>query len=79
MAGDKYESAGILSGSSLTMNKALQNLVQHARIEPDEALRMCSMYPAKVLGLDQELGCIKQGYKASMVLLNDDLEVISLL
>ncbi|MEQ1677479.1 MAG: N-acetylglucosamine-6-phosphate deacetylase, partial [Chitinophagaceae bacterium] len=31
--GDKYEADGILSGSALTMNKALQNLVTHAGIE----------------------------------------------
>lgn len=78
-AGDKYEAASILSGSALTMNRALQNLVQHAGIAADEALRMCSLYPARVMGLDKELGRIGKGYKASMVALDKDLQVIQLL
>lgn len=66
LAGDKYESNNILSGSALTMMKAFKNLVVHCDIEPDEALRMCSLYPAQVLGLN-DLGKIEKGYKASFV------------
>jgi N-acetylglucosamine-6-phosphate deacetylase len=79
LAGDKYEAGGILSGSALTMQKALYNLVNHAEIELDEALRMCSLYPARLLGLDQQTGRIRTGYKADMVVLNDKLEVTTLL
>lgn len=79
LAGDKYESGGILSGSALTMGKALYNLVNHVNIKLDESLRMCSLYPAKVMGLDHELGRIRPGYKADMVLVNDDLQSVSLL
>lgn len=78
-AGDKYESGSILSGSALTMGKALYNLVNHANIKVDEALRMCSLYPAKVMGHDHDLGRIRPGYKADFVLLNDDLRSVSLL
>jgi N-acetylglucosamine-6-phosphate deacetylase len=78
-AGDKYESGGILSGSALTMNKAVKNLVDHCRIELDEALRMCSQYPAKVLGMENGLGKIENGYKANMVVMNEKMEVRKLL
>jgi N-acetylglucosamine-6-phosphate deacetylase len=78
-AGNKYESDGILSGSALTMQKALYNLVSKAGIELDESLRMCSLYPARALKLDHELGRVKPGYKADMVLLDDQLEVITML
>ena len=67
--GDKFTADGILSGSALTMYKALQNLVNHCGIEPDEALRMCSLYPAQVMNMDDKLGRIAKGYKAEMVLL----------
>jgi len=67
--GDKYVADNILSGSALTMYKALQNLVSHAGIELTEALRMCSLYPAQVMRMDHELGRIVKGYKAKMVLL----------
>ena len=67
--GDKYIADGILSGSALTMYKALQNLVSHCEIELAEALRMCSLYPAQVMGMDDELGRIAIGYKAKIVIL----------
>jgi N-acetylglucosamine-6-phosphate deacetylase len=67
--GDKYTADGILSGSALTMYKALQNLVNHCGIELAEALRMCSLYPAQVMQMDDQLGKIAKGYKAKMVLL----------
>jgi N-acetylglucosamine-6-phosphate deacetylase len=79
--GDKYTAANILSGSALTMYKALQNLVNHAGIETGEALRMCSLYPAQVMGIDDKLGMIARGYRSKMVLipekLDDTLRLIS--
>jgi len=79
MAGDKYESAGILSGSALTMNKAVKNLIDHCGIELDEALRMGSLYPAKVMRMEKEAGKIKKGYKANIVVMNEKMEVMELL
>lgn len=72
LAGDKYAAAGILSGSALTMYKAMQNLVNYCGIEMGEAIRMCSLYPAKLIGLDHELGKIKKGYKAKLVVINQE-------
>ena len=81
LSGDKYEAANILSGSALTMDKALQNLVIQAGIEIAEAIRMCSLYPAKVLGMDEEVGRIAEGYRPVITVLDQGLhtvEVISL-
>ncbi len=72
--GDKYNADSILSGSALTMYKALQNLVNHAGIELAEALRMCSLYPARVIQMDDQFGKIAIGYKAKMVLLPETLD-----
>lgn len=71
-AGDKYESAGILSGSALTMAKAVNNLVEYAGIERGEALRMCSLYPARLMKMDDRVGLIKKGYEAKLVALNSN-------
>ena len=78
-AGDKYEADGILSGSALTMSQALLNLVQKAGIELGEALRMCSLYPARAVGIDNYRGRIKEGYAGEMVLLNNSGEFIKLI
>lgn len=74
--GDKYISNGILSGSALTMAKALQNMVNKVGVSLEEALRMVSLYPAKVLGLDSTLGKIEKGYTASLTVLDETLNVI---
>ena len=77
--GDKYVSNTILSGSALVMNKAVQNLVKHVGVELAEALRMCSLYPARVMGLEKQLGKIEKGFQAKMVLLNDRNDVVELI
>ncbi|HUM97924.1 MAG TPA: N-acetylglucosamine-6-phosphate deacetylase [Chitinophagaceae bacterium] len=78
LAGDKYEAAGILSGSALNMIKAFQNLVNKARIETGEAIRMCSLYPARVLKIDDRYGKIAPGYKAAFNILDKNLELIKI-
>ncbi len=78
IVGDKYESNGILSGSSLTMAKSLHNLVHHVGIELGEALRMVSLYPAQVMKKENQLGKIEIGYEASFVMLDASLEVTGL-
>ncbi len=72
--GDKYAAGNILSGSALTMYKALQNLIKHVGIETGEALRMCSLYPAQVMQMDDQLGRIAAGFKAKIVLLPELLD-----
>ena len=66
---DKYTAGNILSGSALTMYKSLQNLVKYAGIETGEALRMCSLYPAQLMQMDNGSGRIIKGYKAKIVIL----------
>jgi N-acetylglucosamine-6-phosphate deacetylase len=79
MAGDKYEAAGILSGSALDMRKAVKNLVNHAGIELGEAIRMCSLYPARLVQMDNICGIIAKGYSARLALLDKDLNTVKLL
>ena len=76
LAGDKYESNGILSGSALTMIKGVKNLIEKTGIELPEALRMASLYPARLLGMSNQLGMIKKGYKANFVFLDEALNII---
>lgn len=76
LAGDKYESNGILSGSALTMIKAVKNLIEKTNIDLSEALRMASLYPARLLGMSNSLGMIKKGYKAEIAFLVEGLNLI---
>jgi N-acetylglucosamine-6-phosphate deacetylase len=78
-AGDKYESNSILSGSAITMAKAVKNLVRYCGIELEEALRMCSLYPAKLMGMQNEYGVIKPGAAASFVVMNKNFDVVEMI
>ncbi|HEY1114746.1 MAG TPA: N-acetylglucosamine-6-phosphate deacetylase [Chitinophagaceae bacterium] len=79
LAGDKYESAGTLSGSSLNIYQCFMNLVEKVGIEVDEALRMCSLYPAQVLGCADKRGKIAPGCAAQFVVLNKQLTLVETL
>ncbi len=79
LAGDKYECNDVLSGSALTMHKCLVNLVHHVGIETGEALRMCSLYPARVLRQDGLYGKIAPGYTAQFLVMNKQLEMLSVI
>lgn len=75
LVGDKYESNGILSGSALTMGKSLRNLIFKVGIEPAEALRMVSLYPAQVMNKTGLSGKIEKGDTANLVFLNENFDV----
>lgn len=75
LAGDKYECNGVLSGSALSMHKAFKNLVQHAGVEVEEALRMCSLYPAEVLNCDDQYGKIVPQAAGQLLVLDKQLEI----
>ncbi len=73
-SGDKYEAAGVLSGSALDMLKAVANLVLQAGISLEEALRMCSFYPARVIRREHELGLIQNNYLPAMAVITNSLD-----
>lgn len=69
------DAQGILAGSALTLPVAIRNCVQQVGIPLDEALRMASLYPARLLGLDNRLGYLKAGYAADFWLFDEQLNV----
>jgi N-acetylglucosamine-6-phosphate deacetylase len=76
LVGDKYESAGILSGSALTQLKSIQNLVEHVGVSLGEAIRMCSLYPAKVMQNKNMPGTIEINKKANLLCLAADYTIL---
>lgn len=72
--GDRYTMPdGTLSGSCLTMLKAIENCVREVGISIEEALRMGSTYPAQLLK-GQKKGLLKPGYQADLIVFNNDFE-----
>ncbi|MGY3687967.1 N-acetylglucosamine-6-phosphate deacetylase [Vibrio coralliilyticus] len=66
---------GTLGGSALTMIEAVQNTVEHVGIALDEALRMATLYPAKAIGVEEQLGRVKQGMVANLAIFDRDFKV----
>jgi N-acetylglucosamine-6-phosphate deacetylase len=66
---------GILAGSHLDMLTAVNNAARFADIDWLEAVRMASLYPARALGLQEELGLIRPGSRASLVALDSQRQI----
>lgn len=69
---------GTLGGSALTMIEAVANCVRHLNLPVSEALRMASLYPARVIGVDNRLGKIAPGYTANLVIFDDEFQVVGM-
>ena len=65
-----------LAGSGLTMDQALRNAVNWLDIDLPHALKLVSLHPAQVLGIDHHKGLLSAGYDADFVVLNNDLGVM---
>ncbi|MCW9017845.1 MAG: amidohydrolase family protein, partial [Kangiellaceae bacterium] len=69
------DSEGRLAGSALNMMTAVNNTVEDLAISQTDAFNLASLNPAKFLGLENDLGSLAPGKKASMVLVNQSGEV----
>ncbi len=77
LVGDKYECNGTLSGSAISMYDAFYNLVMQVEIDVEEALRMCSLYPARALKMAHLYGKIAPGFAAQFVVLDKSLKLVN--
>ncbi len=68
---------GTLSGSALTMIKAVHNCIEKASITAEEVFRMASLYPAKAMGMHHDLGKIKAGYTADFLRLDKNKQLLA--
>lgn len=70
---------GTLAGAHLSMDEAVRNAVSFMGVSVAQALRMASGNAAKALGLQDELGQIAPGYRASITGLSNDLQAQSVI
>jgi N-acetylglucosamine-6-phosphate deacetylase len=67
-------SEGKLAGSTLTLDRALRNVVALG-IPLVDAVRMLTANPAKLLGIEFKKGALRTGADADIVLLDENLQV----
>ncbi len=68
------DAAGKLAGSTLTLDRALRNIVNLGASLAD-ALRMLTLNPATLLGIEFKKGSLRTGADADIVLLDEGLNV----
>lgn len=66
------DDAGTLGGAYLTMNEAVRNCVNECGVSLEQTLMMATLTPAKLMGLEQEIGKVAKGYRAELIALDLD-------
>lgn len=74
--GKCYDEFGSLGGSSITMIESVENAVKYVGIPLDETLRMCTLYPARAIKVDDTLGSIEVGKIANLTAFTNDFKVV---
>ena len=65
---------GTLAGSTLTMIKAIRNIVKLG-VSLRDAVRMATLTPSRAIGV-KSIGKIAEGYRADFTILNEKLEIV---
>lgn len=68
--------SGALAGSTLTLDRAVANMIEQVNVPPLEAVHMASLTPATLLGIEHEVGSIKQGKRANLSIINKEHQVL---
>src|SRR5690606_16113048 len=64
-----------LAGSKLTMDRAVHNMMNHAGVGLVDAFRMASLNPARLLGIDHQVGSIEAGKVANLIVADEELNI----
>ena len=60
---------GALAGSVLTQDRAVRNIMEMAGVTLQDAVRMASYNPARLLGVEQRKGWLREGADADLVVM----------
>jgi N-acetylglucosamine-6-phosphate deacetylase len=63
------------AGSISTTNKLVRNMIELANVNIEDAVKMASLTPARIMKVDNKKGIIAKGYDADIVLFNENIEV----
>ncbi|MBI2212453.1 MAG: N-acetylglucosamine-6-phosphate deacetylase [Acidobacteria bacterium] len=70
---------GALAGSTLTMDRAVRNMVELAGVHLERVVPMATELPARLLGVADRKGRIEEGFDADIVVMSPRLEVVRVL
>jgi N-acetylglucosamine-6-phosphate deacetylase len=67
---------GTIAGSTLQMPTAIKNMQLFTRCDLADAIAMASAVPARIIGMEHQKGCIKVGFDADLVVMNQAFQVM---
>jgi N-acetylglucosamine-6-phosphate deacetylase len=75
-AGECRDSEGRLAGSTLTLDRAVRNLIEWLDVPLHEALIMASATPARSMRMSDDRGVVRPGADADLIFLDRNLQVL---
>lgn len=70
-----YDDIGWLAGSLMTLDNAVRNVMTHSPFGLCQAIRMATLTPAELLGIDNRVGSLKKGKTANLILIDDAVNI----
>lgn len=66
---------GVLGGANITMIESVKNASEQANFGLVEAVRSASLYPARVMNVENKLGLIQAGFIANLVIFDSNYKM----
>ena len=63
------------AGSVTTMDVCVRNGIEQVGLSLVDAIRMASLTPAKIIGVDKRKGSLEKGKDADIVIMNKDINI----
>ena len=70
-------SDGTLAGSVLQLKVAVKNLWENTDLSLQQVISTVTMNPAKLIGLDSEIGSLEVGKKADIIIFDNNIDIKS--
>ncbi len=70
-----YDDEGMLSGSLMTLENGVRNVMTHTGYGLCHAIRMASLNPASAVGIEGEVGSLEAGKLANLIIMDDAVNI----
>lgn len=67
--------SGNLAGSTLNLQEAVYNMVNFLDVPIHEVVKMATLNPAKAINMGREIGSIRVGKRADLIIFDDNIEI----
>ena len=70
-----YDDIGWLAGSLMTLDNGVRNVMTHSNTGLCQAIRMATLTPAELLGINNRVGSLKAGKLANLIIIDDAVNI----